>query len=529
MTYNAGSMCTICRERNSDNAVIFSCPKATCFYCVCVDCLRMALLVGTSQNGSHCPSCKSTVEAVCPKMTGKAAPNKDEILARRHQCAALKEVTAEARKVYKRITEEVILKCPHCKLTRGAYDGSIAFPCNCGAAFCAKCSIECTDIHQHVRQHHGDISKKNIVPASSILRIDGIVRAHLRSIAKGSGELIQLVINHLQNAGHLQNKITADTRSRLMQQFLIEAKSDLDNAVLNDRLSLLSQPGRVKGPLTMSMISPRNSIQSGYRVRLTVDNKDNSSLSLYKECGTDWVEIPLEGTEDEPLVDSLENLKGSFRCGVIAISGEPCLYQTTRLDNNVIVFHCVDSSGHVGKICSLRGDHIVLALNSNKRITSLQHHAKLFPDKKLMLDPILHLIGAENPRALLNAIAFPVPQTVFDLNEQQRCVAHPLRVKTAMEVAGPPGTGKTKTITELIRSLLECTKYNIIVFSERNGAIDAIAEKIFQTTMTSTGAIDSQKHFVEVRDLEMWASVLTFGSKGMGQHTKLFSLPTKLE
>ncbi|KAI2498832.1 single-stranded DNA-dependent ATPase [Fragilaria crotonensis] len=461
-------------------------------------------------------------------MTEKAAENKDKLLARHDQCKALKEVTAEARKVYKKIAEEVLLKCPHCKLERGAYDGTIALPCKCGAAFCAKCLINCADIHQHVKQHHGGPSATDMASASKMLRIEGIVRSHLRRIAKGSGELIQLVNNHLQNAGHLQNKIPVDTRSRLTQQFLVKATSDLDSAVLNDRSSLLSQPGRVKGPLTMSMISPRNSIQSGYRVRLTIDNEGNSYLSLYKEQGTDWVEVPLEGTEDEALVDSLVNLKGSFRCGVIAISGEPCLYQT-RIENHVICFHRVDSSGHVGRACSLSGDHIVLALNSNKRITSLQTHAKTFPARKLMLDPILHLIGAGNPQALLDAIASPVPQTVFALNEQQRCVAHPLRVKTAMEVAGPPGTGKTKTITELTRSLLECTKYNIIVFSERNGAIDAIAEKIFQTTMTSTGAIESQTQHFDVHDLEMWSHVLTFGSKGMGHHTKLFSLPTKIE
>ena len=146
-----------------------------------------------------------------------------------------------------------------------------------------------------------------------------------------------------------------------------------------------------------------------------------------------------------------------------------------------------------------------------------------------MIDPMRHLIGAENPQSLLDEIAFPVPETVFELNEQQCCVAHPLHVKIAMEVAGPPGTGKTKTITELTRSLLECTNYNIIVFSERNGAIDAIAEKIFQTTMTSTGSIDSKNNDVEVIDLEMWTHVLTFGSKGMGHYTKMFSLPTKLE
>lgn len=180
MKDNVASMCTICRERNGVNLVIFSCPTATCAYSVCVDCLRMAFMVGgASQNGGHCPSCNSAVKAVCPKLTGKADANKDKLLAMHDQRATLKEVTAEARKVYNKIAEEVLLKCPHCKLERGVFDGNIALPCKCGAAFCAKCLINCPDIHQHVRQHHGGLSTNEVVSASSMLRIEGIVHSHL--------------------------------------------------------------------------------------------------------------------------------------------------------------------------------------------------------------------------------------------------------------------------------------------------------------------------------------------------------------
>lgn len=521
-------MRTVCCDRDMDNVFIFTCPTSGCVDHQCVDCLWKALSDGTRGDGRKCPACNTTKRAVCQIIASKAVADQHQLLARHSQCTALKEVTAEARKVYSKVAKDILLKCQHCKLERGIFDGNKILACQCGAGFCGICFIDCADIHQHVTHHHGARLENDLIRESGSTRIKGIVHSHLRRVAKTSDELTQRINNHLQNAGHLHDRIAAGTSSRLTRQFLVNAKGDLDSAVLNDRLSILSQPGRVQWPLKMSMICPRNSIPSEYRLTLTVKRKEGASLSLYKKSLVGiWLKIPLEGTKDEPVVDSLVNLKATLLCAVIAIEGERCLYQTRCGD--ALRFHRVDGNGHVGEACSLSGDYNVLALNSNKRLLLLQRHVKLSSDEKLMINPIGHLIGAGNPKALLDEITFPVPDTVFELNKQQSCVAHPLHVKTAMEVAGPPGTGKTKTITELTRSLLECTDYNIIVFSERNGAIDAIAEKIFQTTMTCTGTIESKRKHIEVQDLQLWSQVLTFGSKAMGHNTKLFSLPTKLE
>lgn len=56
-----------------------------------------------------------------------------------------------------------------------------------------------------------------------------------------------------------------------------------------------------------------------------------------------------------------------------------------------------------------------------------------------------------------------------------------MKIKTALEVAGPPGSEKIKTIVELVRSLLECTECNIVILSERNGAINTIADKFVES------------------------------------------------
>ena len=93
-----------------------------------------------------------------------------------------------------------------------------------------------------------------------------------------------------------------------------------------------------------------------------------------------------------------------------------------------------------------------------------------------------------------------------------------------MEVAGPPGIGKTKTLTELMRSILECTNYGIIVLSERNGAIDAIAEKFTTSCMVQRdGKIRS------ISDVPLWTNVLTFGSSIIGKYKKMFTLGEKMK
>jgi len=140
-----------------------------------------------------------------------------------------------------------------------------------------------------------------------------------------------------------------------------------------------------------------------------------------------------------------------------------------------------------------------------------------------MFSPLQHLIGAGDPIAVLTDIEMDVPESLVDLNEQQQRVAHPLRLKTAMEIAGPPGTGKTKTIVELVRSLLQCTSYDIILLSERNGAINAVADKF------KIASLDINGENISITDLSVWSSVMAYGAgESMGDCTKLFTMEAKL-
>ena len=81
---------------------------------------------------------------------------------------------------------------------------------------------------------------------------------------------------------------------------------------------------------------------------------------------------------------------------------------------------------------------------------------------------------------------------------------------------------KPTTITELTRSILEYTSYSIVVLSERNCAIDAIAEKFATSCMVFEDGM-----IRDISDVSLWTNVMTFGSSSIGKYTKMFTLDQK--
>lgn len=75
-----------------------------------------------------------------------------------------------------------------------------------------------------------------------------------------------------------------------------------------------------------------------------------------------------------------------------------------------------------------------------------------------------------------------------------------------------------------MRSVLFCTEYHVVILSERNGAVDAIAEKI-------TGECIAQPLTKgrTVKNFTLWRQILSFGSAGMGSFSRLFTLEEKLK
>jgi hypothetical protein len=324
---------------------------------------------------------------------------------------------------------------------------------------------------------------------------------------------------------------------------LAAAKTQLKNAVRNDRLSVLCE--HVPRAFRAEHVSPRNEIPENYLLRLVEKSGAICSVTLHHMVEDNWIKVPLpdgkKDTADRPTVDALVNIRRNLQNCVIVSTGSDCLYQTKFAkphkgdrvggDEVSIMFFRVNRTGDVvdvGQPLSLSqigcSQTQILGHNQNQRLLQLEQHVAESSPEKLLFEPLRHFTGEQQPRRLLREIPVPAPETFSTLNEEQQLVAHPLSIRTAMECAGPPGTGKTKTITELMRSALYCTEFDVIILSERNGAIDAIADKLARDSMSKP-----LSKRATVKDFLLWNSVIAFGSNSMGSYTELFTMEKKLK
>ena len=341
---------------------------------------------------------------------------------------------------------------------------------------------------------------------------------------------------------------------QLADVFLNKAQASLTYAVKNDRLSILSKKGFIPR-LKAHHISPRNAIPDDYKLCLIADSGFKCKIELRQLINNRWTIVPLpkepakeEGGKDKArqdrktrlVIDALINVRRSLLCCSVAFLGSPRLYQTLHAksrkderggcDEISVKFAICDRSGAIqGKRLSLQqigcSGTKILGFNQNQRMLLLEKHVEASTKKELLFEPLKQYVSVANPiRLLRELVSVSPPETFKALNSRQQLVAHPLSIKTAMECAGPPGTGKTKVITELVRAVLHCTDYNLIILSERNGAIDAIAERI------ASDCINNPKSTRQsVKDFILWRRVLSFGSAGMGSYSRLFRMEEKLE
>lgn len=456
-------------------------------------------------------------------------------------------MTVRAGRLFNELANKLNLKCPRCEAVFHDYEGCNALTCSvpgCKAAFCAVCLKDCGhDAHPHVRDTHGNFFDKGAFESGKKARAQEEISSLLNKLSNDSAELRQLVLNHIQKA-KLGQDVTDSSATAAAKKdvFLQKTKASLSHAVCSDRLGLLSTPDEYNGRKNISRdsISPRCVIPSDYRLSLTHTQGDLYKFALSHNIlpGEDyWTHIDdIEAHfKESPKVDSLFNVAQALRNAVVAFDGHPTLYQTSRgneiphghqvaKDEVCIVLKAIGSHGNVEDVRGHFQSGRIISLNQNLRMLLLEEHVRNTPDSELMFEPLQHLIGMEVPLPLLTKIEMDVPDSQLGLNDEQKKVAYPLSIKTAMEVAGPPGTGKTKTIVELVRALLQCTSYDLLVLSERNGAINAIAEK-FKTESTTT-----KGKTIEITDLQVWLSVMAYGAGDtMGESTKSFTLEEKLK
>ena len=256
--------------------------------------------------------------------------------------------------------------------------------------------------------------------------------------------------------------------------FVKQARKDLAKAVEAGRVSVLNKRlDQEHTTICRLSVSHRNAIPEDYR--LTIKPSSPPSLCVLclkkrEEKSGKWIEIPLPEEEtiassDQPKVDSLVNLRGSFGCGVVAFEDSRQLYQTSTPSSKderpgesqvKVLFRPVDSTGKlVGSTTTLdkikRGASVVLAISQNKRLVELLRYIESTEPTALLYHSLSSYLGSQPTRKALEDNSSPLPETFDSLNKEQKSVANPITLRSAMEVAGPPGTGKVRM------NLMQCT------------------------------------------------------------------------
>jgi hypothetical protein len=358
-----------------------------------------------------------------------------------------------------------------------------------------------------------------------------------------SFDLIQSVTNLLQKGGHTGEDSGAafGSSTRKTELFIQAASQDIERMIRADRLSVLGDRDndmRNHG-ISRDNISPRCTIPEDIEVSLVPDmDQDAYKIVLRVNLHGNWLTVDGEGLKElmkkgEIHGSSVENVQQGMRCAVVAFEGERNLYQAEcvkPLGPELMVFRFsrIDREGGIQLAQLLPQRRRILAFNPNQRITMLQDHIQKNVTSTNVPLPLKHLIGVGRASPVLTNLIETVEESVLaSLNAEQLKAAHPLKLKTAGEVAGPPGTGKTQTISALVRSLLNASEKNIVVLSERNGAIDAIADKFLSS------CFDKDKRngkLLKLVDVNMWMNILTFGApEGIGTNTKEFLVPQKMK
>ena len=473
------SCCSICFDEEEE--VLFECSNLTCSYKLCGPCVREAFRDSSGCNSSVCQFCQTPsaidmITAVCGTGAIKAVQRdvrssiefelKTEMAKKNETNLELSEINARATKIFNLISEAINLRCPRCEMVFHDYDGCNALTCaspGCKAAFCAICLEDCgSDAHEHIRSHHGNLFDRQSFEASRKLRVENVVDEVMKEISNESFELKQLVRNHVDKANLISK---SDQQGQRSQLFLEKTKKSLFLATKNDRLSLLNDPTSYRPErqvLTREDLSPRCSFPDEFTIvmRGIGNNIFDVTIEYTDEDFGTRIILP-ENTENEkdlPNICALQNLVQNLKCSVLVFSGFSSMFQTkhaqiqekTQLGDNTICvsIHQVANDGTVSEKCTDMNNPrlIVLGCNPNLRFNMLEKHVHQCLDSDILFQPLRHLIGDGKSIPVFTEILTPIPNSQSELNKTQKKIAHPLHLKTAMEVAGPPGTGKVSEI-----------------------------------------------------------------------------------
>jgi ATP-dependent RNA/DNA helicase IGHMBP2 len=214
------------------------------------------------------------------------------------------------------------------------------------------------------------------------------------------------------------------------------------------------------------------------------------SVSERRENGTTWYPVAIKDTEigrgDYLTVEvertSYPDVIHQFRFGMTA-----ALFSNHNPKENRVEGTITHISGNKLKL-SLRTDELpdwsrngklgIDAVFDENSYTEMEAALKLAPTlaEKKEEGQLIHILTATKKPTFHTEVSRPVAAW---LNEsQQEAVNKILAANELAIVHGPPGTGKTTTLVQAIKALLQQERQQILVVAPSNAAVDLLSERL---------------------------------------------------
>jgi DNA polymerase alpha-associated DNA helicase A len=149
-------------------------------------------------------------------------------------------------------------------------------------------------------------------------------------------------------------------------------------------------------------------------------------------------------------------------------------WRVVQLGNEITYKRMMEAMSALEQIASEAANVPSQGINSTPKLPIIpSHHSEL-------RDLIPVLIGTSPSAPVFEADSNNIPQFfTSDLNESQKdAIQFALSARHVALIHGPPGTGKSHTLVELIRQLVESKHERVLVCGPSNTAVDTLAERL---------------------------------------------------
>ena len=230
-----------------------------------------------------------------------------------------------------------------------------------------------------------------------------------------------------------------------------------------------------------------------------IHDDTSDTFLMMKQCIYDLRFSTIEIVPDKPLPVG----KDAATTRAQEITPPECL---RRLCCDVVAHQCIFSDSAVP------GSFVVKAMISHNReinILNILKQDNPLPDpiKAYLGDiPVQHLVLDKQPRPELG-----------QLNQYQQQMGNVNNLQSCMQFIGPPGTGKSHTISVFMEQLILHTNYDVVLLSEKNTAMTAVVEHLKKNILATSF------------NTSLWSAIMTFCSpQASGVVKEFYDIDQKL-